>query len=242
MLQGDVALIGAYHDTENGAQAGAAYYFRFDGSIWVEEQKILPSDGAAEDDFGLNIALDGNVAVISADLHDGAAKDAGAAYIFRFDGSQWVEEQKLIPKDIAPNMRFGQSVDAFGDTVVVGTSESAYVFRFDNGEWFQSLKLFPTVGARSFGHRIAVRAGQALVGAEDDANNAGSVLIFDVNTTGCCIVADLDGDFVIGIGDFLLLLAQWGPCPPNCIADLDGDGSVGILDFLYLLSVWGPCP
>ena len=53
---------------------------------------------------------------------------------------------------------------------------------------------------------------------------------------------DIDGDGVVAIGDFLLVLAQWGPCPPNCIADLDGDGTVGILDFLLLLANWGPCP
>jgi len=56
------------------------------------------------------------------------------------------------------------------------------------------------------------------------------------------IQADLDGDGVVGISDFLALLAAWGPCPvpPDpCLADIDGDGVVGIGDFLLLLSVWG---
>ncbi len=56
------------------------------------------------------------------------------------------------------------------------------------------------------------------------------------------IPADLDGDGLVGILDFLLLLAAWGPCPvpPDpCPADIDGDGVVGIADFLYLLGVWG---
>jgi hypothetical protein len=54
--------------------------------------------------------------------------------------------------------------------------------------------------------------------------------------------ADLNGDGVVGVGDFLLLLAAWGPCPapPDaCAADLDGDGSVGVTDFLMLLDEWG---
>ena len=29
---------------------------------------------------------------------------------------------------------------------------------------------------------------------------------------------------------------------PGHAADLDGDGVVGILDFLSLLGAWGPCP
>ncbi len=53
--------------------------------------------------------------------------------------------------------------------------------------------------------------------------------------------ADLDGDGMVGIGDFLLVLAQWGPCPPDCFADVDGDGLVGINDFLLVLAEWGPC-
>jgi hypothetical protein len=51
-------------------------------------------------------------------------------------------------------------------------------------------------------------------------------------------LGDLDGDGVVGIVDFLALLAAWGPCPAPCIADLDGDGTVGIIDFLSLLANW----
>ena len=57
------------------------------------------------------------------------------------------------------------------------------------------------------------------------------------------IPGDLDGDGVVGIIDFLELLASWGPCPqpcpPTCPADLDGDCTVGITDFLALLGNWG---
>ncbi len=53
---------------------------------------------------------------------------------------------------------------------------------------------------------------------------------------------DIDGDGVVGINDFLLLLGAWGPCPapclPSCAADLDTDCNVGISDFLLLLATW----
>jgi hypothetical protein len=55
-------------------------------------------------------------------------------------------------------------------------------------------------------------------------------------------LGDLDGDGVVGITDFLLLLGAWGPCPDPpepCPADLDGDGAVGVTDFLILLANWG---
>jgi hypothetical protein len=56
------------------------------------------------------------------------------------------------------------------------------------------------------------------------------------------VLGDLNGDGVVGIGDLLILLANWGPCPdpPDpCVGDLDGDGNVGITDLLMLLANWG---
>ena len=64
---------------------------------------------------------------------------------------------------------------------------------------------------------------------------------FSNNCLLTCL-GDANGDGVVGIGDFLLVLAQWGPCPPGCFADIDDDGTVGILDFLLVLANWGPCP
>ena len=55
------------------------------------------------------------------------------------------------------------------------------------------------------------------------------------------IPGDLDGDGQVGASDLLILLANWGPCPPkgDCPADLNDDGSVGAADLLILLSNWG---
>ncbi len=62
-------------------------------------------------------------------------------------------------------------------------------------------------------------------------------------TVEVTVLGDLDGDGTVGIVDFLLLLAAWGPCsdpcPPSCPGDLDGDCVVGIIDFLALLGNWG---
>ncbi len=53
-------------------------------------------------------------------------------------------------------------------------------------------------------------------------------------------LGDIDGDGIVGIVDFLGLLANWGQCEPGCcLADLDIDGDVGITDFLILLGNWG---
>ena len=71
-------------------------------------------------------------------------------------------------------------------------------------------------------------------GTAVDDNGNGSI-----DTCGCD-AADLDGNGIVNIVDFLALLAAWNT-DPGGPPDLDGDGNVGITDFLELLSQWGPC-
>ncbi len=52
--------------------------------------------------------------------------------------------------------------------------------------------------------------------------------------------ADLDGDGIVNIRDFLVLLNAWAQ-PADGPPDLDGDGTVGATDFQLLLADWGPC-
>ena len=46
-------MVGAlYDDTPGGVDAGSAYVFVRSGTTWTEQQKLLASDGAADDYFG----------------------------------------------------------------------------------------------------------------------------------------------------------------------------------------------
>jgi hypothetical protein len=58
-----------------------------------------------------------------------------------------------------------------------------------------------------------------------------------------CTEGDVNSDNVVGVGDFLSMLGDWGPCPPKpefCFADLNDDGVVDIVDFLLLQANWTP--
>ena len=68
-------------------------------------------------------------------------------------------------------------------------------------------------------------------------NQAGVPSIADWVQVGDWMLGDVDGNGVVGIGDFLAVLVEWGPCA-GCDADVDGDGVVGILDLLTVLSNW----
>lgn len=54
-------------------------------------------------------------------------------------------------------------------------------------------------------------------------------------------LGDLNNDGFVNGFDLLILLGQWGMCPPRgeCDADLNDDGSVDGFDLLILLSNWG---
>ncbi|MEE9129335.1 MAG: FG-GAP repeat protein, partial [Phycisphaerales bacterium] len=155
-ISGDVAVIGAVFDDDNGAQSGSAYVFRYDSKSksWLEEQKLLASDGAGGDFFGTAVAIFGEVALVGADGHDDGAESTGAVYVFRYDAqtSRWVEEQKLLASDGTELDRFGDSVSISGDVALIGArldvSGSAYVFRYDadKGQWIEQQKLVPSDG------------------------------------------------------------------------------------------------
>jgi hypothetical protein len=51
---------------------------------------------------------------------------------------------------------------------------------------------------------------------------------------------DVNGDGVVDVTDFLLMLGMWGPCADCCVcaADFDEDCEVGVTDFLLLLAWW----
>jgi len=65
-----------------------------------------------------------------------------------------------------------------------------------------------------------------------------------VDCEGGAVPGDIDGNGVVDVNDFLLMLGAWGdcpdPCPPSCPADIDGNCSVDVNDFLILLANWTP--
>ena len=130
-------VVGAYGDDD---AAGAAYVFRTsdDGIVY---SKLTASDAAADDQFGVSVAIDGATVVVGAYQDGDAGIGSGSAYVFRTnDGSATYDQvAKLTASDGAVNDAFGISVAIDGATVVVGAAQwlnagsgSAYVFEEDS--------------------------------------------------------------------------------------------------------------
>ena len=196
-LDGDSAVLGAYSDDVGGnLDQGSAYVFVRSGVTWSEQQKLTAADGAANDAFGHDVALDGDIALVSASADDvGSNLEQGSAYVFVRSGSTWSEQQKLVAADGAANDYFGWAAVALaGDFAVVGACSddiggnrdqgSAYVFVRSGGIWSQQRKLTASDGATNdeFGHAVALSGDRVLVGSPRDAiggnRDQGSAYLF----------------------------------------------------------------
>ncbi len=175
-ISGNTVIVGAPGDDDNGAGSGAAYVFVRTGTTWAQQTKLLPLDGAAGDNFGAGVSIDGDTVVIGADLDDDGGDASGSAYVFVRSGTVWTQQQKLTALDASPADQFAFSVSISGDTIVVGASAddapavnsgSAYVFVRSGTAWSQQARLTASDGAADdlFGTAVAVSAETALVGA-----------------------------------------------------------------------------
>ncbi|KAA3605536.1 MAG: hypothetical protein DWQ01_19660 [Planctomycetota bacterium] len=187
-----VAVVGAFADDDQGEMSGAAYVFRKVGGAWVEEQKLIPSDGEAGDSFGIAVSIFSDLIVVGAHGDREFGDSSGAAYIFRFDGQNWMEEEKLIASDGEPLNVFGKSVAAGYDVVAIGShqdddlgfaSGSVYLFRLVGNQWLEEQKLTASDGSpyAKFGYPVSLEGQDLMVGAVGDDQlgwSAGAVYSF----------------------------------------------------------------
>jgi hypothetical protein len=174
-VSADVAFIGARSATI-GAKIGQGRVYAYERShgAWTPVQKLAASDGAARDNFGASLAIDGNTAMIGA---PGAPRNGnvstGAVYCWERVHGAWVESSKLVATDGAAINLFGASVSLSGSTMLAGAygansyRGAAYVFRHIAGQWNQVQKLTASDAAPGnvFGYYAAVTMRTALVGA-----------------------------------------------------------------------------
>jgi len=87
---------------------------------FAQVQKLIASDGAADDAFGRAVAVSGDRTVIGAFRDDDNGVNSGSAYVFERSGTSWNEVAKLIASDGAENDAFGISAAISGDLAIIG--------------------------------------------------------------------------------------------------------------------------
>jgi hypothetical protein len=141
-LDEDVALVDADYDD-------VVHVFRFDGVGWEREAILEPPkldkrncsclpipsgdqevcDGGTPN-FGVSVALDGDFALVGANLDDVSTTDSGAAYLYRYDGERWNYELLLQGEPTSScGANFGRLVSLHDGRALVKQGYSAILFQ-----------------------------------------------------------------------------------------------------------------
>ncbi|MEQ9206454.1 MAG: GC-type dockerin domain-anchored protein [Phycisphaerales bacterium] len=169
-VSGDRIAIGAHTARFNFSNIGAVYTFRYNGSNWLDEQVILRDDSDTGEWFASAVSISGDKIVAGARYDDDFGSSSGSAYLFHHNGSQWVQQAKLLATDGQSGDQFGWSVSISGNTSVIGArgvngGGSAYIFNYD-GSWMEVTKLFASDGETTgqFGYSVSIEEDDVIVG------------------------------------------------------------------------------
>jgi len=203
-ISGDTLVIGV------GGQYGARIYQRY-GSTWVLHQEIRASYiDPVSDSFGRSVAIDGDMVVIgtpwdssdavgiNGDGNNTLAPGSGAAYVFRRQGSSWIQEAYLKPSNTPHAQYFGNKVSISGNTIAVSSyleksngrgvngeqnnslasqSGAVYIFTRDGGAWSQQayIKASNADSHDQFGGAVQLSGDLLVVGAARESSKYSGV-------------------------------------------------------------------
>ena len=175
-IDGDTIVVSAWHDPTAGFNTGAVYVFRRDGDEWAQEAQLLPGDPDAGDEFGIDIAIDGDTILVGTPRDDEHGADSGAAYVFRRVGEVWRQEAILRTPDSSKGDNFGWSVALDGDRALIGApfhdgdeldAGGAYIFERNGNTWSETQRVLPRdpFNGAWFGRAVGIAGDFLVVGA-----------------------------------------------------------------------------
>ncbi|MBW2417347.1 MAG: FG-GAP repeat protein [Deltaproteobacteria bacterium] len=140
-IEGDLAVIAT--DTN---QVNAVWVYQFNATTqqWEElaESPLRPPSAGNNVGFGTSVSIGGGWLAIGADEEDLAfdggpnVTDAGAVYLYRWDGSAWIDESAVSPVLLANQSesdRLGRDVEITADTLLAGAMNHLATFRTGGG-------------------------------------------------------------------------------------------------------------
>ena len=195
-IDGSTIVVGADdHQVGSNQSQGAAYVFMMPAGGWVnmtQTAELTASDGAANDFFGLSVAISGSTIVAGAYFHQVGSNRQGAAYVFTRPAGGWVnmtQTAELTASDGAFADGLGRAVAVSGDTIVAGApfrtqdQGAAYVFTMPPGGWTgatQSAEVTASDGGGGdfFGDSIAISSNTIAAGADGHNGGQGAGYVF----------------------------------------------------------------
>jgi hypothetical protein len=213
-ISGDYAIVGVPDDDINGFinNGSAAIYSRNTTSgLWSEVGILTNPAGDNYDNFGGQVAISGDYAIVGAHVDDeNGLNNSGSATIFKRNNTTivWESQGKITNQNPAALEFFGYSVDISGDYAIVGTpyetengiletgTATIYKRNIVTNIWESQGKLvniysggIDNGAGDHFGWSVAIKGDYAIVGAPHDnhdtnyTENTGSATIFKRNST-----------------------------------------------------------
>jgi len=158
---------------------------------WEEVAKSLPTPYAQNLNnqyYGRAVSVDGNYAVVGS-LY---SNNRGRAYIYYYDGTNWVLEATLTASDENQGYFFGWSVSISGDNIAIGcirnpdqgiSAGAVYVFTKPASGWVdmtETAKIYASDASPSdeFGFSVSISGDNIVVGSESANNGYGKAYLF----------------------------------------------------------------
>ena len=125
-------IVGSVFNNFGGvSNSGSAYIYELsgNGSSTTLITNIGVSNGNADDRFGISVDIWGDKAIVGAYYDDDRGANAGAAYLYFWNGSTWMGEKLSsvdgVGGDLDPNLNFASRFDGdrFGHVVSISDNE-----------------------------------------------------------------------------------------------------------------------
>jgi hypothetical protein len=203
-IETGTVVAGAVDDTVNGYMSGSAYVFVKPEDGWkdmTETAKLIPSEGADNDDFGCAVAINRGIIAIGAKSADYQfISNSGAVYVYEKPETGWrdtVETAKLTDPDQERNFYFGSQLDVDSSGVIAAStwndvngnnSGAVLLFENDGGSWSNIATLTPSDAGEGdyFGKQIKFDGDILAISSNDSVYGlySGAVYIFEKPGTG----------------------------------------------------------
>ncbi len=173
---------------------GLAYILEETGDGWELESELSPEGLLVGSRFGSSVSMGRNQVLIGAPF-DGevVGERTGAAYVFEFDGIEWIEAAQLRDPLANEGDQFGSAVAISDDWLFIGSprdvispfrSGSVLAFQHDGGVWRAPIRVGPDDPSASsfFGYSLSLSGDRVVIGAprwNGVALNSGAAYIFE---------------------------------------------------------------
>lgn len=207
---------------EADSDAGAVYIFKNINDSWFEQTKLVASDRADGDYFGISLTLSDDLAAIGSYLDEDNGTASGAVYVFEQSSNVWFERDKISGGE---DDSLGVSVAFFNDLILAGavgdSTGAIFAYEYDGMDWITTDTIRPSDGVEgdAFGSSLTASSDKMMVGTPQQ--NTGEV------ASGAAYLYEYDGaNWTLGI--------KYEPSSPS--VDLLFGTQVALSGDLFLVS------